>query len=256
MVSLQPSLVDGSFSILEELLQSGAIRIGYLCPRSMFGLGDDDLQDIGEERYDLRPRVITSDSTTTLAEFYGDGIDRADLLSILCYAGYLCPNMWENFTSYEGNDLGEIEIAMWILGGGTSGISHCEFLLFGYDDIASYLLQWASWLDSRESAVQVLFPYSWARACETYPGWPNPYSIPVPPPSLPLGILSRLARQEHARAALLLPPSSPLGAPSSVGDGEDDRSSLSSPSSSSEDDGFHSCGWDSTSDLLADLAAP
>ena len=68
MVSLQPSLVDGSFPILEELLWSGAIRVGYLCPRSMFGLGEDDLRDIGEERYDLRPRVITSDSSSSLAE--------------------------------------------------------------------------------------------------------------------------------------------------------------------------------------------
>ena len=91
---------------------------------------------------------------------YGDSIDRADLLSILCFAGYLCSNMCDFFTDYAGNDQGDIELAMWVLGGGSSGLSHCELLLFGYDDIASYLLQWASGLGARESAVQVLFPYA------------------------------------------------------------------------------------------------
>ena len=119
MVSLRPSLVNGSYPILEELFWSGAIRVGYLCPRSMFGLGEDDLRDIGEARYDLRASVVASDATTSLAEGYGDAIDRADLLSILCFAGYLCPNMWEFFIDYAGNDQGEIELAMWVLGGGT-----------------------------------------------------------------------------------------------------------------------------------------
>ena len=197
----------------------------------MFGVSEDVLRDIGEERYDLRSIVLASDDVTSIGEEHGDRVDRADLLSILCFAGYLCPTLCDYFTDFVGKDTGDLELAMWVLGGGSSGLSHCELLMVGYDDIASYLLQWASGLGARESAVQVLFPYAWAQACETYPGWPSPYSIPVPPPSLPLNILARLVRQEHAREVLPLPPSSPIGAPSTAGDVDEDRASLSSHSS-------------------------
>ena len=89
----------------------------------MFSIGEDILRDIREERHDLRGIVIASDDISSLGEGYGDIIDRADLLSILCFAGYLCPNMCDFFTDYAGNDQGDIELAMWVLGGGSSGLS-------------------------------------------------------------------------------------------------------------------------------------
>ena len=63
----------------------------------MFSIGEDILRDIREERHDLRGIVIASDDISSLGEGYGDSIDRADLLSILCFAGYLCPNMCDFF---------------------------------------------------------------------------------------------------------------------------------------------------------------
>ena len=95
MVSRRPSMV-------EELFWTRALRIGYLIPRAMFD--DDVLRDIGVERYDLRSIVLASDDVTTLGEEHGDRVDRADLFSILCFAGYLCPSLCDYFTDFVGND--------------------------------------------------------------------------------------------------------------------------------------------------------
>ena len=189
-----------------------------------------------------------------------DEIIRADFLSILCFSGYLSSTLCDHFMGFPGNDTGDLELSLLVLGGGASGLSHRELLLTGYDDIVAYLLEWSSGLGSSDNAVEVLFAYWWARAREPYQGWPDPYSVPMPPPSLPIEIQVRLAQQERAREIIFLPPSSPIGAPSTVE--EEDIVSISSHSSlsqwggegSSHDEGFSSCEWDSTSELLAELA--
>ena len=103
--------------------------------------GGEVLRDIGEFRCDLSGRVLAGDAVATIGEHHGDCVDRVDLLTTLCFAGYVSPDLCHHFMGYPGNDVGYLELAMLVLGGGDSGLTQCDALVVGYDDIVATLLQ-------------------------------------------------------------------------------------------------------------------